>query len=530
MIWAAGIAAAACLGAVVWHMLDARFTETRVSVARFLPDLPPTSAPRYRFRLTRLVTSARFWLRMLILLLLLLAILPDLITLGSRQSDRVGLSIVVDLSDSMRATDASGESRAALARTALDAVIAAGRAAAGDRPFCHALTGLGQQALALASPDDVVPRPEAALPAALHLAAGRLDPPGCPITHGIVISDLPPPVTAGDSARPVIWYQLGAPAPNTAILSARLNGAGLGAAAGSLVIALSDPTGTADLTVAGPGGAVPVTLRQDLRDPSRRLATLVNPVPGRYLLQLTGAAGDAYDGDNRARLDLPDRVAPRIDWHLSVLPRPAGLDQSADGSALLVADLSAGAPDRPALLLAPAAAEGGGQIGYFQETDPMMESLNLDVFERLALPVVDLPDGFFPILADQSGQVWVARRLEPPALLVPALALGGDADRRNTTLLLFFNALGDLVDLPEARLPLVWERPDGTPVPAADLEGATDRPLSPPPDLSLLATAPAAAEPLPAYPWLIAAALLLLLLERAWALNWIRSPKGDTSR
>ena len=59
-------------------------------------------------------------------------------------------------------------------------------------------------------------------------------------------------------------------------------------------------------------------------------------------------------------------------------------------------------------------------------------------------------------------------------------------------------------------------------VPGADLEGATDRPLSPPPDLTLLASAEAPPEPLPAYPWLIAAALVLFLVERAWSLNWTR--------
>ena len=105
---------------------------------------------------------------------------------------------------------------------------------------------------------------------------------------------------------------------------------------------------------------------------------------------------------------------------------------------------------------------------------------------------------------------------------VPALALTGDADRRNTTLLLLFNALRDLADLPDARLSLAWERPDGTPVPGADLEGATDRPLAPPPDLAILASVEAAPEPLPAYPWLIAAALVLFLVERAWSLSWTR--------
>jgi hypothetical protein len=320
----------------------------------------------------------------------------------------------------------------------------------------------------------------------------------------------------------VIWYQLGAPAPNAAILSARIGGAGLGAAGEGLVITIADPGGTAELTVTGPAGALPVTLRQDLRDPVLRLATVEDPAPGAYLLELTGMAADAYDGDNRARLEVPERQAPLVDWQLATLPRPPGLAPDPAGTALLVADLPATPPDRPALLLAPRSGPQGGLIGYFQEADPVLEGLNLDVFERLALPVAPLPEGFFPILADRSGQVWVARRPEPPALVVPALALTGDADRRNTTLLLLFNALRDLADLPDARLSLAWERPDGTPVPGADLEGATDRPLAPPPDLAILASAEAAPEPLPAYPWLIAAALLLFLVERAWSLSWTR--------
>lgn len=525
MIWVAVISGLACLGAVLWHMLDARFTETRVSMARFLPDLPQSSAPRYRFRMTRLVTSARFWLRMVILALLLLAILPDLLTIGSdRPQDRVGLSVIVDLSDSMRATDAEGQSRAALARAALAEVIAAGQSAAGERPFCHSLTGIGRQALPLAGAEDLVPRPETTLPAALRLAAERIDPPGCPATHAVVLSDLPPPPETEAALRPVIWYQLGDPAPNAAILSARLGGAGLGAVGEGLVITIADPGGTAELTVIGPAGALPATLRQDLRDSSLRLATLEQPAPGAYLLELTGLAADAYDGDNHARLLVPERQAPMVDWQLTTLPRPPGLDPDPESTALLVTPLGATLPDRPALLLAPQTGPQGGLIGYFQEGDPVLQGLNLDVFERLALPTAPLPEGFFPILADRSGQVWVARRPEPPALLVTALALSDDADRRNTTLLLLFNALRDLADLPDARLPLAWERPDGTQVPAADLEGTIDRPLAPPPDLSQLASAEAPPEPLPAYPWLIAAALLLFLIERAWALNWTRPP------
>jgi len=527
MIGIAVISAFACLGAVLWHMLDARYTETRVSMARFLPDLPQSSAPRYRFRLTRIVTSARFWLRVAILVLMLLAILPDLLTIGSRQSDRVGLSVILDLSDSMRATDDTGQSRIALARAALEEVIAAGEAAAGDRPFCHALTGVGRQALPL-SGAGAQPLPEAALPTALRLAAQSLAPPDCPATHGIVLTDLPPPAETAADGRPVIWYQVGAPAANAAILSARLGGAGLGATGEGLQIRLADPTGTAELSVTGPTGTLPVTLRQDLRDPDIRIATLDNPAPGDYLLALTGLSSDAYDGDNSARLTVPEQLAPRVDWQLAALPRPAGLAEDTEGTALLVAEPGATPPDRPALLVAGGTAPGG-LIGYFQEGDPVLEGLNLDVFERLSLPVTPLPEGFFPILADRSGAVWVARRPDPPALLVPAPTLSGEADRRNTTLLLFFNALRDLADLPSARLDLVWERPDGTPVPAADLEGATDRPLSPPPDLDVLAVAEAPPDPLPAYPWLIAAALLLLCLERAWALHWRRAPREETS-
>lgn len=524
MIWVAVISGLACAGAIMWHMLDARFTETRVSMARFLPALPETSARRYRFRLTRLVTSGRFWLRMVILALLMLALLPDFLTIGAARSERVGLNIVLDMSDSMRSTDASGQSRFELAEAAIATILEAGEAVAGARPFCASVTGVARQALSVPDVTNATPRPENVLPAALRLAGQRAATPGCAATHAVIVTDLPPLVaTDAEDARPELWYQVGAPAPNAAITSARLDGAGLGLTGTTLSITISDPSGTATLNVTGPDGPLRASLEQDLRDPALRRAAIETATAGPYLLTLTDATGDAYDGDNRARLVLPEVTSARVDWQLASLPLPAGLAQDTEANALLVASLSGGPPDRVALLTFAGRPAANPSIGFFQEGDPLLETLNLDVFETLDLPVTDLPDGFVPILADTSGAVWLARRLSPPAILVPELRLSGGSDARNTTLVLFFNALRDLVELPQPRLTLTWERPDGTPVPGADLEGASTRPLAPAPDLSQIGSRPAPPEPLPAYPWLIAAALLLLAIERFWSLSWRRA-------
>lgn len=530
MMAVAFISFASLLGAIAWHMIDVRFVTVRVSVAAFLPTLPDSNAPRYQFRLTRLFTSIRFWMRMALIACLLIALWPNLRPLGERQDQRLGVLIAVDLSDSMRTQNADGVSRLAEARAAVQTVLLEARAR--DEAFCSQIVGLYPQArpLTVAQLDAAVAGPGTVLPQALRLV-GQADVTGpCRASHAVIVTDLAP-LAMPESAleRPEIWFQVGPSAENAAIVAARFQTALLGGAAAGVELRVSDLPATSVITVEGPSGGVSVSRAPDIADPSVELVRFEAAEAGEYSVALSGSgmAADAYDGDNTARFVVPSVSVVPVNWQVSQIPVPPSLVQDTADAAIYVGPLAGDPVTGPAVLVAPSSAGNSELIGFFLERDPMLAGLNLDAFERISLPTMPLPDGFVPVLAAQNSEVWIARRLDPPAILVPPMTLTTGEDARNTSILLLFNALREFAELPQADLPLSWRAPDDTVVRFANLEGNSDRALSASPDFEMLAEGRSIPEPAPLFPWLVVAALAVLLVERLYSMNWSRDSAGS---
>jgi hypothetical protein len=232
-------------------------------------------------------------------------------------------------------------------------------------------------------------------------------------------------------------------------------------------------------------------------------------------------------------------AGPALDWREPALPPPPGAPTGRAGAGLVVGPLAALEGEALAgrvLATYPGwgegAAHGGGaraEIGAFLDEPALLGAVNLDVLEaRLPRPLdAPLPAGFAPVLTDAAGGVIVARRAAPAGLILPAPRPDApDEDIRNLSLTLFYAGLVELAQPAPVALPLEWTGADGRAVAEAWREGDTARPPGPPADLAAIAPAAGPGGELPLWPWLVAAALVLLAAERALGLAWARGDRG----
>lgn len=522
---AAVLALVAGLGALAWYLQRPAPRDMALSFARLLPD--PPKAPRQvpRLALALPVRSLAFWLHLLAVVLALAAIWADLRFRLATPDPQIGLRIVLDVSHGM-GTVAGGASRLDLARALARDEAAVARAAAGAAPYCDEviLAGLSQRRTGLAGVETATVLPEGADTLAL-LAAAQQEDAGCAITHVLVLSDLPAPTAIWPEGAPALrWVQVGDPVANAAVTSVQQVPPRLEGTPASVIVTVDvfGDIGTPSLVVSGPEGEIRPGLEPSLDRPGRFFGRFVPGPGGAHLARLEG--GGAYDGDDRLVFDLTATDAIRLDWRLPDVPLPRGVRSSDQGSVSIVplADLPA-VPTRAAVLVVyagwPAAAPR--RIGAFVEDVALLGAVNLDVLERwmpAAIPGA-LPPGFVPVLTDAVGGVVLARRAEPPGLIVPALLRDADEDVTALSLTLFYSALQDLAGGDEVPLDLRWETAAGQRVTEAWKESDTARPLSPAP-LPADYTAPvAAATEQPVWPLMLLVALAAMLAERLWALR-----------
>ncbi len=530
---AIGVAIAAAVATLAFHMVRPNFRELRLSVSRFLPDLPRSQAPRNRFALSLPMRSLPFLLRSGVMLSGLLALANTLPGAPPDRATASGLRIVIDVSSSMAVPGDEGSgppaSRLDLAHEAALAAHHAflARAQPPNGPgsevevACIEVITAGAEIRSIGRYDDasatdalvnalrqVVPEDAGSPVGRLLQALSRPSEIECAASHALVISDRARPATDSGFPGLLLWHQIGQPVPNTAISGARLKGGGLVGEVAEVEIAIqtygADP-GEIVLSVLRDGAPLRPRL---VRDPSRSggwLAAVPAEDGGR--LDISVAPEGAFKGDDRITLDIPDMSGLHVDWRLDTPSPILGLsgralgEGSVDGTrSILVVPYGDASFDHdgPILALYPGwQAREGATIGPFVQDHPLLAGLDFDVFEANApATALELPEGAAMVIRPSGASesaFWIAARDGPRIAVVPEPLRTGDANRRNMSILLFLNALA-WVAAEDAQSPLFvsYLGPNVEPFPNPLMESDTAAAATRLPDYALFEMAPEA--------------------------------------
>ncbi len=535
------------LGLVALYLVNPPIRRVTLSAARFLTQLPERPRPRkLRLSLRRLVSSPLFWLQLLVLTLLLLAVLAWRSALAAELGPRrIALLLAVDTSASMSALQGDLPRLVAAQIQAVEAMARAQAATQGGS-WCARLAAFDAEwrdlgtfrdptaAIAVLTP--LTPR---ALNTDLDLVRRKVEAAAdateeeCAPTHVVVITDQPVPAWYAESPRSLIWLDIGQVLPNvgfTAITPVRNALNGTVDLIGVQVSAFGPAPAGSVVTISGPGGFA--LERQHTWGQTVVWEFRFAPAaPGAYTVSLRPEGVYALDDTATLLVSAPEPV--RIDWRLPDQTIPAALgwqqaQRTADVRVIAQADLAVlpAAFDTPLLLVGPGYIPGPEPqlVGYFDEASPLLADLNFDVAESAGMqPALPLPDGFLPVLKGADQAVWIAARPDHSAVYIPGPPQPSDDNLGAFSQTVFFNALRALLgqrDFPE--LYTLTDR--ANPEPAGNRlalhpgEGDTGRAPQSAGSLDDWRAGPAAQDSDQLWPPLLAAALLALALERATAL------------
>ncbi len=478
MIAAVGLIAGACVVLVVLYMRLPNESLLRISAARFLTDLRPVTRQPRRLRLTAPLLRPWFWLRLAALCCMLAALSHVAGLYGGPSSAQIGLLVVLDTSYSMSTLSGGGRrydtALDVIGQLASDLQIQSG--AVSICSLVHAvddqLITLGTLEAALPALRRMRPTPRAGNAALLQYASQRAEQ-DCAVTQAVVVTDLPQPgllLSEGDDGIPVTWITVGEPAWNVGIAGVTTEGGGLGGGMRHVVIDLRhDDASTAAtdrpasaITVLAPDGSSQSVHRLGRPDDTRPRYAFVPTDPGRYRASLT--AGGSYDGDDTVEFEIATAGELRVDWRIdAATPAIRGWRIIDSGpSDLMVAPLGTPSPAPLTLYTAPGYGTVAGTIGRFVEDHPLLDDVSLDVLERFApSPAEALPDGFVPVVTDAASRPWLAIRLSPRALVVPALGRYDNAEVDKLAAVVFFNGLRWLLQDRRQKIEPRWLTPAG---------------------------------------------------------------------
>ena len=477
-------------GLILAHMVRSRFIRHRISSARFFSDLPLARQQRPRLRWGNPLRSRPLWLQIPVVLLLLAALIYARRTILDKETLGFGVWVLVDTSASM--STASGTStrmdaaNVELAAT-LDRIESLGRElclkiSTFDMEISHIgetqSAAAARQLLEITQPRQL--GTDLNLVRSLAQALEEQEQAQCPITHLVVISDMPAPswVTEFQSVA-IVWRDVGTAESNVGFTTVQASRDPLTGQVRRVDLSLRAfgpaPTHTR-LETRGPGGDI-VAQEVITWPTSGRWRSSFNPtVPGRYRVRLL--QGGAYTIDDEIRLDIDDERAIRVDWRLAdrQIINALGWSRDTQRPHLRVMPLPVDDSDIPTLYVGDASSVANGEaseIRDFQEGNPLLADLNLDVVESLPLAGIPLPTGFEPVLRRTDDRVWLARRNHPAAAYVPGLPAGDEnmAAFSSTT---FFNAVRWLLGKRGA-LPFVHLDLAGLPTSRGQPSGAASR-------------------------------------------------------
>jgi hypothetical protein len=358
---------------------------------------------------------------------------------------------------------------------------------------------------------------------------------GCATGPTIVVSDMPAPPWMesqnGPASRGDVWIDVSQPAPNAGIVDlvdTRDRVSGQVQRVRVLVSTFAGmPTSNVTLTVKSPDGAVRTEPVQAWDGPTGSV-DVTPSLPGRYTFHVS--PGGAYRYDDDAAIDVPPSGPVRVDWRVARREWLArlGWTEDRDNPDLRVLPSIEMLDTRPAIVLGSGYTPRAGlaqPVTTFLETSPLVSGLNLDVAERSGMSgAPSLPPGFNAVLSGPESAVWIAERAAPVAAFVPGLPLDGDDNVARFSSTVFLNAARWILERRPRPALFTLTSPD-QPEPSGNRlalhpgEGNTGRA---PRSVGVFdPRAPRghqAERRLALWPWLVGAAALVFLTERALAL------------
>ena len=519
---------------LVLYMRKPPISRLRISAARFLLGSDLRKHQPKRLSVTAPMRRWRFWVRMAMLALLATALWTVSLPTHFPPYARIGLLVVVDTSYSMTTRSSDG-SRFDEALALLSRLQDAADALAGKVPVCTITYAadtrarwIGDLAGALTQLSEIGPSARGGTAAILRKMA-HFEPNTCRPTQVVVVTDLPKPAMdrSDSDGAPVAWLRVGQPKPNASVLHVSADTGGLVRRPQRIHVdvASDPPLRETRVSVIGPDGETLTTdeVETDAED-VRRLA-FAPDVAGTYYVTLSD--GGAYAGDDRVRVRLEFGGRLRVAWQVPTsMPNLPGWEESQVGAPdLLVAPLSASGSAPLSLRTVGAyRPEAGARVGFFIEEHPLIDGVSLDVFEHHApQPVNDLPEGYKAVLTAMDGAPWIAVREQPRSVIVPDLATSGSESVRNLSTTVFFNALRWLMHRETRLLESAWLTPEGEVIEDGRNEAtpAAKEATTEPPPINPVWRSGQRKEPL--WPWLVLAAILMALIERAltlWHRGW----------
>ena len=558
MWWLAVGSIGAALSVIAFHLVRSNFRDIRLSVAHLMPPPPQSQAPKKVFSMRTLVASWLFWLRLMCVALVALALYPMMVSMTETQTGASHFRLVLDVSASMEVDGENGRPRMYAARDlAQRALVQMMQMQADDPDVCIDLAFVGGSVAYSA-----LGQGQAGIDAALPLAQGSavttlLSALSLPVptacnstpTHVVVVTDLPAqPINQAVYAGHVVWQQVGAPRDNLAIWSVGVSAATLRRATPVIDIRVASfgampRSVTAEID--GPDGQRSVPFRRDETRSGGWRADVPFEGAGNYRVTLEDGGALSVDDVVFMELGAADRVA--VDWRLEAVARPASLLQSGEVETTIIVAPYLGAdmilPDGPFILTYDGWSRQGGTqgrtIGPFMRDHPILENLNFDVFERLApatVPIGQSQGLAHVVRPNQVADTWIAvRDGEDGAArgaIVPLPVSGIESDQSNLSKLVFYNALSWVADgggATATRFSYVGS--NGVPILNARAESNTARAQSEVASLAGL-RAPVrdanldnpARDPIqrdsPLAPWMLMLGLVLILLERVFGFIW----------
>ena len=432
---------------ILIHMARPLFRHRVISSARFFAILPKPQQQRQSLRFGPPRDSRAFRLQLLALCLAVLAVVLHDRDIRGPATESMSVLVLVDTSASMSTRQSGGDRMAAARReveeqlrmlrerediTGLQVSLAA---------FDLALRRLSppgppEQALSLLN--TLEPRALGSDVSLVRTLCERLKEEEPPITHLLVVSDLPAPEL--DQALPIIWRDIAQPVDNVGFDTIRATRNPLSGAIDDVTVRVTASGTRPERLVVleqQPGGNEPIRHEANWDENTWSL-TLTPQRPGLY--RLTLSEGGAYAYDDHVAFAIPEADIIPVDWQLET-PFPAypGWRRQEQGARFRVATTIG---DVPGLMIA----DGYGQkrnnpIWDFREGHPLLQDLNFDALEEQGIVGFPPIDGFEPILRFADGSTLVAWREDPPAIVIPGLPQPGNDNLARLSTTVFFNAV-----------------------------------------------------------------------------------------
>jgi hypothetical protein len=527
------------------HMMRPRFKTREISAARFFRNLPPPKNQNQRLNIGNPLKSLPLYIQIPILLLLITAVLIGQQLLQGPYSSRlIGIWMFIDTSASMSTKD-SGHTRIQAAQDAALRILPSIKSIADSAkiPFCIRISGfdLERTDLIPASGDLGAIQGELAkissrpLGTDLSILQKIVDDPSaaingdettgdvCPITHMVVISDLPAPQWVSHQGKvDVIWQDIASQVENSGITTVHALRDPITAKVYQIRVELKRYGDSQDriMHITDPQGKLVKEEAVTWGSDDLWQGTFEPQGSGLYRIQIFPE--DAYRYDDDVSIDVSTGSELRVDWQLpdrTLLSFLPWQEDSKNPDFRVVAAFSDLNGDSPELLV------GSGykkikqteEIRYFLEGHPLLDDLNFDVAVDVGNAGQTVPDGFEPILAG-ANSIWAAYRKSPPAVYVPGVPQGeGNTNAFSTTL--FFNAVRWLLQAGPQQ-PLYTLTSPQQPSPAGSRtvlhedEGNTAYVPASMGSIDELRPAFAPSETQPAWPICIFVAMILFLIER----------------